>query len=88
MGLGLDVFSAESEFAELVSSNEDAGGDHSAARLLVRKSLDRSANIYVQPHQGFNSDIAAKAKAFEAIKHVVSWYRNKGTRFDEQLPYY
>jgi D-lactate dehydrogenase len=88
MGLGLDVFSAESEFAALVSSDEDTGDDHSAARLMVRKSLDRSANIYVHPHQGFNSDIAAKTKASEAIKHVVAWYRNKGTCFDEQLPYY
>jgi D-lactate dehydrogenase len=88
MGLGLDVFSSESAFAALVNSNQDAGDDHSAARIMVRKSLDRSANIYVQPHQGFNSDIAAKAKAYEAIKHVVAWYRNNGTCFDEQLPYY
>lgn len=87
-GLGLDVFSAESEFAGLVNNDDPAGDDHTAARLMVRKSLDRSANIYVQPHQGFNSDLAAKTKALEAIKHVVSWYRNKGAFFDEQLPYY
>ena len=88
MGLGLDVFSDESKFAALVNNNEDAGADHAAARILVKKSLDRDANIYVQPHQAFNSDIAAKTKALEAIKHVVSWYRNNGTCFDEQLPYY
>jgi D-lactate dehydrogenase len=55
---------------------------------MVKKSIDRSANIYVQPHQGFNSDIAAKTKASEAIKHVISWYKNRGSCFDEQLPYY
>ncbi|PDV97114.1 NAD(P)-dependent oxidoreductase [Candidatus Chloroploca asiatica] len=88
MGLGLDVFSSEAEFATLVSSDEKVGDDHAAARHMVRKALDRSANIYVQPHQGFNSDLAARTKAFEAIKHVVAWHRNQGTCFDEQLPYY
>jgi D-lactate dehydrogenase len=88
MGMGLDVFTKESEFAALIGNDTAAGDDHSAARLMARKSMDRSANIYVQPHQGFNSDLAAKAKAVEAIKHVVAWYRNKGSRFDEQLPYY
>ncbi len=88
MGIGLDVFTKESEFAALVHNDERAGDDHAAARQMVRQSMDRSANIYVQPHQGFNSDIAAKAKAVEAIKHVISWYRNQRVRFDEQLPYY
>ena len=59
-----------------------------AARGLVEKSIERNSNIYVQPHQGFNSDIAAQAKAVEAIKHVAAWYRNGGQCFDEQLPYY
>jgi D-lactate dehydrogenase len=88
MGMGLDVFTQESGFASLVGNDEPAGDDHRAARQMVRKSIDRSANIYVQPHQGFNSDLAAKAKAVEAIKHVIAWYRNKGSHFDEQLPYY
>jgi len=59
-----------------------------AAKTLVNMALERRGNVYVQPHQGFNSDIAAKAKAVEAIKHVVAWYKNKGKCFDEQLPYY
>jgi D-lactate dehydrogenase len=64
------------------------GADLSAAETLVKKALDRTGNIYVQPHQGFNSDIAARTKAVEAIKHLVSWYKNDGRQFDEQLPYY
>ncbi|OPY83062.1 MAG: Glycerate dehydrogenase [Syntrophorhabdus sp. PtaU1.Bin153] len=87
-GIGLDVFTNESEFARLLLGEPVTGADLKAAHTLVKKSLDRSANIYVQPHQGFNSDIAAKAKAIEAIKHVAAWYKNEGRWFDEQLPYY
>jgi D-lactate dehydrogenase len=89
-GVGLDVFSDEAQFAALLNAKEqtDAGKDHLAAIAMVRSSLARDSNIYVQPHQGFNSDVAAKAKAVEAIKHVVSWYKNNGRCFDEQLPYY
>lgn len=89
-GIGLDVFTREAEFANLLNfpGVGTAGQDHTAALSMVKKSLDRSANIYVQPHQGFNSDVAAKAKAVEAIKHVITWYRNRGRGFDEQLPYY
>ena len=87
-GLGLDVFSRESEFAGLLAGEAAAGADNQAAQTLVKMSLERSGNIYVQPHQGFNSDIAVKAKAAEAIKHIASWYRNEGKRFDEQLPYH
>lgn len=89
-GIGLDVFSNESVFATLLNARErtDAGKDHLAAIAMVRSSIARDSNIYVQPHQGFNSDVAAKAKAVEAIKHVVSWYKNGGRCFDEQLPYY
>ncbi|NCC31586.1 MAG: hypothetical protein EOM24_06105 [Chloroflexia bacterium] len=88
MGLGLDVFSSESAFATLVSGDDKVDDDHAAARHMVQQALNRSANIYVQPHQGFNSDRAARTKAFEAIKHVVAWHRNQGACFDEQLPYY
>ena len=49
-----------------------------AARGLVEKSIERNSNIYVQPHQGFNSDIAAQTKAVEAIEHVAAWFRNRG----------
>ena len=88
-GIGLDVFTNESQFAKLLVDNNAAiEADHRAAKIMVKKSIERSANIYVQPHQGFNSDIAAGTKAAEAIKHVISWYKNKGKCFDEQLPYY
>jgi D-lactate dehydrogenase len=87
-GIGLDVFGNESAFAQLLRGGSAPGADLAAARMMVTKSLDRTANIYVQPHQAFNSDIAARAKAVESIKHVTSWYANKGKCFDEQLPYY
>lgn len=88
-GIGLDVFSNESEFAALLNKQDNVTNpDVLAARGLVEKAVERSANIYVQPHQGFNSDIAAQTKAIEAVKHIAAWYRNGGERFDEQLPYY
>lgn len=88
IGLGLDVFSDESRFAELLKEGGEETEDLSAARQLVQMSLQRSANIYVQPHQGFNSDVATRTKAAEAIKHVIDWYNNAGRGFAEQLPYY
>jgi len=88
-GIGLDVFSNESQFAALLNKQGNVTDpDVLAARGLVEKAIDRSSNIYVQPHQGFNSDIAAQAKAVEAIKHVAAWYKNGGSGFEEQLPYY
>ncbi|MFA5205273.1 MAG: NAD(P)-dependent oxidoreductase [Lentisphaeria bacterium] len=87
-GIGLDVFSHESEFAAVLAGAPAGGADLQAAQALVALALARSGNIYVQPHQGFNSDLAAKAKAVEAVRHVAAWYRNNGTGFDEQLPYY
>ncbi len=88
-GLGLDVFSGESQFAALLLGKPAAtDADLMAAKTLVERSIDRSSNIYVQPHQGFNSDIAAQTKAIEAIKHVAAWYKNGKQHFDEQLPYY
>ncbi|MFA7062437.1 MAG: NAD(P)-dependent oxidoreductase [Pedobacter sp.] len=88
IGIGVDVFSNESEFARALNDDDCDRNDFPAARELIRRSVNRSANIYVQPHQAFNSDIAVKAKAAEAIKHVISWYRNNGRNFDDQLPYY
>jgi D-lactate dehydrogenase len=90
IGLGLDVFTDEARFAELLKGEKGEGDteDLSAARQLVRMSLERSANIYVQPHQGFNSDVAARTKAVAAIKHVIAWHKNSGRCFAEQLPYY
>ena len=88
-GIGLDVFSNESQFAALLNKQGNVtDADVLAARGLVEKSIERNSNIYVQPHQGFNSDIAAQTKAVEAIKHVAAWFRNGGQCFDEQLPYY
>jgi D-lactate dehydrogenase len=87
-GMGLDVFTNESEFAKVLLGDSTGEKDLLAAKILVKKSLERSGNVYVQPHQGFNSDMATKTKAVEAIKHVIAWYRNKGRCFDEQLPYY
>ncbi len=87
-GIGLDVFTNESEFARLLLGEPVTGSDLLAAKTLVDRSIDRSSNIYVQPHQAFNSDIAARTKAVEAVKHVAAWYRNGRQRFDEQLPYY
>lgn len=88
-GIGLDVFSNESQFsALLLGQPAETDANLLAAKALVEKSIDRSSNIYVQPHQGFNSDIAAQTKAVEAVKHVAAWYRNGKERFDEQLPYY
>ena len=88
-GIGLDVFSNEARFARVLNkSTEPESEDLNAAVVIVQESIERSANIYVQPHQGFNSDIASVTKAAEAIKHVIAWYRNGKQRFDEQLPYY
>lgn len=88
-GIGLDVFGNESQFSALLLGQTEATDTNLlSAKTLVERSIDRSSNIYVQPHQGFNSDIAARAKAVEAIKHVAAWYRNDKQRFDEQLPYY
>jgi len=87
-GLGLDVFSDEAAFARLQAGEEAGGEDQRAARELVRLSLARSGNVYVQPHQAFNSDLAAKAKAVEAVRHLCAWHARGGTGFHEQLPYY
>ena len=57
-------------------------------RDRLKIARERTGNIYVQPHQGFNSDVAASTKAHEALNHVIEWVKNGGKRFDEQLPYY
>lgn len=90
-GVALDVFTNESEFDSLRKSNGEFKTNHPdlvAAKILVDRSIARDGNIYVSPHQGFNSDVASKNKADEAIKHLVSWLQNSGQRFNEQLPYY
>ncbi len=87
-GIGLDVFSREADLAARLNGDPVEGDDLAAAQTLINLSIQRCGNIYVQPHQGFHSDAAAKTKAVETIKHLSSWYRNQGRRFDEQLPYY
>lgn len=87
-GIGLDVFTDEAKFSEGLKTGKFESENLLASNIIVKKALDRTANFYVQPHQGFNSDLAAISKAKEAIKHVCSWYKNEKQRFDEQLPYY
>ncbi|MDF3005552.1 MAG: hydroxyacid dehydrogenase [Oscillospiraceae bacterium] len=88
-GLGLDVFTDEEEFSKSVTKESAyTTPDCAASKIILQRALDHSANMYVQPHQGFNSDLAVIAKAREAIRHLEAWYRNKGQYFDEQLPYY
>ena len=88
-GVGVDVFSREAGLVDvLFQRRQPESADEKAQAWLIRSALDRTANVYVQPHQAFNSDKAALDKAVEAVKHLAAWYRNKGERFDEQLPYY
>ena len=88
LGIGVDVFSGEAAFAKCVNGQTPENDDERASLELLDRAVKRTGNIYVQPHQGFNSDAAAIAKAREAIRHIVAYYRNGGERFDEQLPYY
>jgi D-lactate dehydrogenase len=87
-GIGVDVFSEENIFSKIVNGQVPEKADHIAAMEMLERSCSRSANIYIQPHQAFNSDLAAINKAREAIRHVIAWYKNDKKRFDEQLPYY
>ncbi|MFK4785164.1 NAD(P)-dependent oxidoreductase [Fusobacterium sp. MFO224] len=88
-GIGLDVFTDEAGFSKLIkgeiASDEK---DHKAAKEIVENSLNHTENFYVQPHQGFNSDLAAIDKAREAVNHICDWYKNDKEKFNEQLPYY
>lgn len=88
-GIGLDVFSSENNFSVAlkegrITSDEDV----TAGMILLQMAEGHNANIYVQPHQGFNSDLAAQTKAAEAVARIVEWYKNDKKGFDEQLPYY
>ena len=87
-GIGLDVFCDEAKFASGLKTNVFDTENLLAAKIILERAVDRTANFYVQPHQGFNSDLAAIAKAREAIKHICDWYKNDKKKFDEQLPYY
>lgn len=88
-GIGLDVFTDESQFSKgLNGLGVIEEPDHIAAKTILDRAIERSANFYVQPHQAFNSDLAALCKAEETIKHICAWYKNDKKQFDEQLPYY
>ena len=89
IGIGLDVFSDENGFsAVLKGKNENVSENHKASLELLKMATERTGNVYVQPHQAFNSDVAAMSKASETIKHMISWYANNKEKFDSQLPYY
>ena len=89
LGLGLDVFTNEALFSECLNGHEEfKTQDNIAAKVILDNAINRSANFYVQPHQGFNSDLAAIEKAKDAIEHLCEWYKNDKKKFDEQLPYY
>lgn len=89
IGIGVDVFSNENGFSALVNGkNDDPSENHKAALKMLNHAINRTGNIYVQPHQAFNSDVAAMSKASETIKHMIAWHKNKKTNFDSQLPYY
>jgi D-lactate dehydrogenase len=88
-GIGVDVFTNETEFSEALNGRGEFNTeDLKAGKEILDKAMDRSENFYVQPHQGFNSDKAAIEKAKDAIIHVCEWYKNNKEKFDEQLPYY
>ena len=91
IGIAADVFSQESELTDYLRTNDFNGCRNEnilAAKEIIDEALARKSNFYVQPHQGFNSDIAAKTKAAEAMNHVVFWLNNGKDHFKEQLPYY
>lgn len=88
-GIGLDVFTAENDFSQALKYQKPTSDENLlAARRLLEMAEDRTANIYVQPHQAFNSDLAAAAKASDTIKHMIEWFKRGKNGFDEQLPYY
>lgn len=88
-GIGLDVFSGEAGLSQVLRGQKEAETENEkAGAFFIRSAIDRSQNIYVQPHQAFNSDVAALCKAEETIRHLEAWYRNEGKCFDTQLPYY
>ncbi|WP_022819507.1 NAD(P)-dependent oxidoreductase [Fusobacterium russii] len=88
-GIGLDVFSNELAFSKFLRKEIDTEDkDLLAAKEIQEKALSLEENFYVQPHQGFNSDLAALSKAKETVKHICNWYKNNKKNFDEQLPYY
>ena len=88
-GMGMDAFHGEAELTKALRGQKPADNEHEwAAMAIIRAALDRSENIYVQPHQGFNSDVAALCKATETVKHLEDYYARGQKDFASQLPYY
>lgn len=89
LGIGIDVFSDEEGFRKALLGEEAwSGANRLAEQAIMERALHREGNFYVQPHQAFNSDVAAESKAANTIAHMIAWYQNSGKCFDEQLPYY
>ena len=87
-GIGTDVFAHEAPLTKVLREGLAPEDPETRANAeMIRRALNREANIYTQAHQAFNSDKAAWTKAKETIHHLEAWYRNGGF-FDEELPYY
>ena len=88
-GIGVDTFHGEAELTKVLRHQKTAENEHEkAAVLMIEAALNRTENIYVQPHQGFNSDVAALCKAKETIKHLEDYFARGCVNFASQLPYY
>lgn len=88
-GIGVDTFHGESELTKVLRGQKCAESEHEEAAIaMIEAALNRSANIYVQPHQGFNSDVAALCKATETIHHLEDYFVRGCDGFSSQLPYY
>ena len=88
-GIGVDTFHGEAELTKVLRRQKNTENEHEeAAVCMINAALDRAANIYVQPHQGFNSDVAALCKATETVKHLEDYFARNCIDFASQLPYY
>ena len=88
-GIGVDTFNSEAELTKVLRSQKGVETEHeAAATIMIDAALKRTENIYVQPHQGFNSDVAALCKATETVKHLEDYFARGCMDFASQLPYY
>lgn len=88
-GIGVDTFNGEAELTKALRGQKCPETKHEEAAIcMIDAALVRTANIYVQPHQGFNSDVAALCKATETVKHLEDYFARGCTDFASQLPYY
>ena len=88
-GIGVDTFHGEAELTKVLRGQKNPETENEDAALnMIDAALIRTANIYVQPHQGFNSDVAALCKATETVKHLGDYFARGCVDFSSQLPYY